>query len=136
MKQNGVLVTLLVDDYDAALKFYVRELGLFELVADTHISESSRYVCIALKEFVDKFMINLKKPTTRKGTNFVGCQAGDDVLMTLPVSDIEKLHADLKAKSIVIDSEIEWVPYGGGACVTDPFGNRVSLFEHFVSQFA
>ncbi len=136
VKQNGVLFTLLVDDYEAALDFYVEKLELFVVVADTQTSETSRYVCIALKDFVDKFMIHVKAPSTPRSASLVGGQGGDEVLITLPVEDIKSKQADLLSRGVTIEQEIEWLPYGGGACVTDPFGNRLSLFQHFVSRFA
>ena len=135
MKQNGVLLTIFVDDYDAAIAFYVDCLGLFEIVADTQTSESSRYVCVAMKAFVDKFMIHLKVPTTPGGTKLIGAQGDGEVFLTIPVDDIVALHSKLLMKDVQFDGEIEWVPYGGGVVVSDPFGNRLSLFQHFVSRF-
>lgn len=135
MKRNGVLLTVFVDDYDAAIEFYVEKLGLFEVVADTQTSESSRYVCVAMKNHVENFMLHLKKPEVGN-SSLIGNQAGDEVFVTLPVDDADSLHEQFKESGLSIEPELAELPYGCGFFIDDPFGNRLSVFQRYVSRFA
>ena len=46
MKQRIAHVTLVVNDYDEAIKFYTEKL-YFKLIEDTKLSETKRWVMIA-----------------------------------------------------------------------------------------
>jgi catechol 2,3-dioxygenase-like lactoylglutathione lyase family enzyme len=61
MKQYIAHATLLVEDYDAAIRFYTETLN-FKLIEDTVLSETKRWVLVA--------------PRGRNRVLFTTCQSG------------------------------------------------------------
>ena len=127
-------VTLLVPDYDAALAFYVGQLG-FTLVEDTAEpgKRPSDAEGVASKRWVtirppgapaDSATVLLARAATPEQRARIGDQAGGRVFLFLHTQDFDRDHARLTAAGV------EWVrppathPYGIVAVFRDPFGNR------------
>jgi catechol 2,3-dioxygenase-like lactoylglutathione lyase family enzyme len=81
-------ITLLVDDFDSAIRFYTDAFGL-TLIEDSQISESKRIVRIGTSD--QEVTFNLATP--KKGDeDLVGRQAGQRVLVFI---DTDNLETDL-----------------------------------------
>ena len=142
------LVSLLVQDYDEAIAFYVR-LG-FEVLEDTYISEQSkRWVVIrpplgeqqkrndsleaeaAAQGTGQATTILLAQPSNKEQEACVGQQTGGRVFLFLATDDFER---DFKRFS---DAGVEWVrapkeeAYGKVAVWKDLYGNLWDLIQHY-----
>ncbi len=120
-------VTLVVDDYDAAIAFYRDKLG-FDLVADTPLGGSKRWVIVA--------------PTGGKGARLllaqadgptqaahVGNQTGGRVGFFLETDDFAGDHAAFTAAGVVFREAPRHEPYGSVAVFEDLYGNTWDLIE-------
>ena len=83
-------VTLVVDDYDRAIDFYVNTLG-FELVEDTKLSETKRWVVVAPKPVrAASSSILLAKADGDAQTACIGQQTGGRVSFFLRTDQFDE----------------------------------------------
>lgn len=85
MKQHISLISLLVDDYDEAISFYVQKLG-FVLLEDTLLSESKRWVRVAPRGATECALL-LAKASTEDQRASIGHQTGGRVFLFLNTDD-------------------------------------------------
>ncbi|WP_224746490.1 VOC family protein [Mucilaginibacter rigui] len=86
MKNYIAHISLLVDDYDDAIKFYTKKLG-FELIEDTHLSENKRWVLIAPKGASGCNLL-LAKAANAEQESRVGNQTGGRVFLFLHTDNL------------------------------------------------
>ena len=84
MKQLIAHITLLVNNYDEAIQYYTQMLE-FELLKDTSLSESKRWVLVSTK--VGKTSLLLAKASTPEQKKHVGNQACGRVFLFLHTDD-------------------------------------------------
>lgn len=125
-------VTLLVPDYDAGLDFYVGKLG-FEVVADSRLSETKRWVLVAPRGSAGSRLL-LARAIGPEQLAAVGNQAGGRVGFFLHTDDFERDHAAMQAAGISFDEAPRTEAYGTVAVFRDPFGNRWDLIEFAPAQ--
>ena len=77
MKQHIAHITVLVSDYDEAIKFYTEKLE-FDLIEDTPLSETKRWVRVAPKGSKECCLL-LAKADSEEQRNHVGNQTGGRV---------------------------------------------------------
>lgn len=131
MIKNSVGVTLLVDDFDKAILFYVDQLGLFE-VESGQDSDSDRQVSLRLLQHCPNFVLTLCKITKDEALfQLLGNQCGDAIFMDFPINDAAEMLAKLQSFNIEINIHQE-LPYCEYMTVKDPFGNVLCLMEHFI----
>lgn len=119
-------VTLLVDEIDRALSFYVDVLG-FEKRADIANPNGFRYVTIAPPGSTGA-EIWLLPATTDQQHARVGNQT-DDVTMIVSTTDCRADHARLDAAGVVFHGPPEPMPWGLETIFEDLYGNRFALVE-------
>ena len=85
MKQHIAHISLLVADYDEAIKFYTQKLN-FTLIEDTPISEDKRWVLIAPSGSRECGLL-LAKASSDEQKKYIGNQTGGRVFLFL-YSDI------------------------------------------------
>ena len=81
MKQRIAHIALVVEDYDDAIKFYTEKLG-FDLIEDTVLSETKRWVLVAPKGAKDCCLL-LAKAANEEQKSRIGNQAGGRVFLFL-----------------------------------------------------
>src|SRR5688572_1523216 len=122
------LVALVVDDYDAALDFFVEKLG-FELVEDspslTNDGRPKRWVVVRPPGGVTGVLLAKADGNAQRGV--VGTQTAGRVAFFLRVDDFEAEYARMRASGVAFVSEPRDEPYGRVAVFLDIAGNRWDL---------
>jgi len=134
MKQRIGLVTVVVEDYDEAIEFYVDTLG-FQLLEDTLIEDQNkRWVVVAPPG-------SAGSPTSA-GTGLllaradgpdqalrIGNQTGGRVFLFLHTDDVWRDFNTYKSKGVVFVREPSEESYGTVAVFKDLYGNLWDLLQ-------
>ena len=127
MIQHIAHVTLLVKDYDEAIKFYTEKL-YFNLVENTYLSETKRWVLIAPPGSGGCSLL-LAKAASEEQRRSVGNQAGGRVFLFLYTDNFKKDYQNLISQGISIEREPSKESYGTVAVFKDLYGNLWDLIE-------
>ncbi|MFF7475214.1 VOC family protein [Streptomyces sp. NPDC008092] len=122
------LVTLVVRDYDEALRFYTGALG-FRLVEDTPRPDGSRWVVVAPGGEGDGPGLLLARAKDEEQRARVGDQTGGRVGFFLHTDDFARDHARMTAAGVTFLEEPRHEPYGSVAVFQDLYGNRWDLLQ-------
>ncbi|MGD0583095.1 MAG: VOC family protein [Bacteroidales bacterium] len=120
-------ITLLVDDYDRAIEFYTSKLH-FELVEDTKLSESKRWVLVR-PAGGDCCSILLAKAEGKEQESRIGNQTGGRVFLFLQTDDFKREYRNLIDNGITIVSKPRDEPYGRVVVFSDLYGNKWDLIQ-------
>jgi len=118
-------LTLIVDDYDAAIAYYTDVFG-FELAEDINQGRK-RWVKLTPKGAQTSFI--LARADTPAQTAAIGNQGAGRVWLFLNTDDFARDHAQLTAKGVHFEEPPRHEPYGTVAVLRDVFGNRWDLIE-------
>jgi len=127
MLQKIAQITLLVDDYDEAIEYYIQKLH-FKLVADTPQGEGKRWVLIA-PPGSDGCNLLLAKATNEDQKSRVGNQTGGRVFLFLYTDDFDRDYNSLLEQRVTIIRGPVKEVYGTVAVFTDLYGNLWDLIE-------
>ncbi|GLP65384.1 hypothetical protein TUSST3_20040 [Streptomyces sp. TUS-ST3] len=122
------LVTLVVDDYDEALRFYTEALG-FRLVEDTPRPDGSRWVVVRPDDRESGTDLLLARAKDGAQQDRVGNQTGGRVGFFLHTDDFARDHARMLAAGVTFLEEPRHEPYGSVAVFQDLYGNRWDLLQ-------
>ena len=121
-------VTLLVDDYDQALGFYVGVLG-FGIVEDRPMSAHKRWVVVRPPGETGGADLLLARAATDEQRAQFGAQAGGRVAFFLTTDDFDAEHARLLRAGVRFREAPRREAYGTVAVFEDLHGNRWDLLE-------
>jgi catechol 2,3-dioxygenase-like lactoylglutathione lyase family enzyme len=127
MKQKIAHVALVVDDYDAAIDFYTSKLH-FDLIEDTILTESKRWVLVAPKGSRECCLL-LAKASNAAQKSRVGNQTGGRVFLFLNTDNFERDYQNLLDKGVSIVRTPVKETWGTVAVFADPYGNLWDLIE-------
>jgi catechol 2,3-dioxygenase-like lactoylglutathione lyase family enzyme len=113
-------ITLVVNDYDEAIRFYTQQLH-FDLLEDTELSPDKRWVRIAPKGSPCSLL--LAKATTPEQRQSVGNQTGGRVFLFLYTDDFWRDYENMKNAGVVFTREPTQESYGTVAVFQDLYGN-------------
>ncbi|MEU5364142.1 VOC family protein [Streptomyces sp. NPDC005925] len=123
------LVTLVVGDYDEAIRFYTGALG-FRLVEDAPRPDGSRWVVVRAGSGdgsgTDLLLARARGEAQR---DRVGDQTGGRVGFFLHTDDFARDHARMLAAGVSFLEEPRHEPYGTVAVFQDLYGNRWDLLQ-------
>ncbi|WP_329596468.1 VOC family protein [Streptomyces pseudovenezuelae] len=122
------LVTLVVDDYDEAIRFYTEALG-FRLVEDAPRPDGSRWVVVRPDEREAGTDLLLARAKDEAQQDRVGNQTGGRVGFFLHTDDFARDHARMLAAGVTFLEEPRHEPYGSVAVFQDLYGNRWDLLQ-------
>jgi catechol 2,3-dioxygenase-like lactoylglutathione lyase family enzyme len=128
MKQRIGLVSLVVDDYDDALAFFVGKLG-FSLIEDTFISEQSKRWVVVAPPGANESRLLLAKASTEDQRSRIGSQSGGRVFLFLYTDNFWRDYERYRASGVVFVCEPKNEPYGTVAVFRDLYGNLWDLLE-------
>jgi catechol 2,3-dioxygenase-like lactoylglutathione lyase family enzyme len=126
MIQTIAGIALVVPDYDAAIDFYVRVLGL-DLAEDVDQGRK-RWVRVTPKGGHGASLI-LARAEGRQQSDAVGDQAGGRVFLFLETDDFDRDHAKMLAAGVEFEEPPRDEVYAKVAVWRDPFGNRWDLLQ-------
>ena len=127
MKQRLAHIAIVVDDYDEAIKFYTEKLH-FDLIEDTQLSETKRWVLVKPKG-TDSCSLLLAKAANEEQKSRIGNQTGGRVFLFLHTDDFERDYQDLLKNQIEIVRQPQHEAYGTIAVFKDIYGNLWDLIE-------
>jgi catechol 2,3-dioxygenase-like lactoylglutathione lyase family enzyme len=127
MKQHIAHVTLLVNDYQEAIKFYTEKLH-FNLVENTYLSESKRWVLVAPSGSAECCLL-LAKASSKEELACIGNQTGGRVFLFLYTDNLKRDYQNLLDQGIVIVREPKAESYGIVAVFKDLYGNLWDMIE-------
>ncbi|WP_369179148.1 VOC family protein [Streptomyces mutabilis] len=122
------LVTLVVDDYDEAIRFYTEALG-FRLVEDTPRPDGSRWVVVEPGAGSGGAALLLARAKGEAQRARIGDQTGGRVGFFLYTDDFARDHARMTAAGVTFLEEPRHEPYGSVAVFRDLYGNRWDLLQ-------
>ena len=129
MKQTLGAVSLLVHDYDEALRFYVSVLG-FDLIEDVALPEGSRWVVVRPKGSIGTGLL-LAQAKNAAETASVGQQAGGRVFLFLHTDDFERDYHAYHRRGVRFLETPRQEAYGRVAVFEDLYGTKWDLLERF-----
>jgi catechol 2,3-dioxygenase-like lactoylglutathione lyase family enzyme len=127
MNQRLAHITLVVDDYDEAIKFYTEKLN-FRLVEDTVLSETKRWVLVAPTGSGECGLL-LAKASNEEQKSRIGNQTGGRVFLFLNTDNFKRDYDNLIAKGVTIVRAPSVEEYGTVAVFADLYGNLWDLIE-------
>ena len=127
MKQHIAHISLLVADYDEAIKFYTQKLN-FTLIEDTPISEDKRWVLVAPSGSRECCLL-LAKASSDEQKKYIGNQTGGRVFLFLYSNNFERDYQNLIRENIQIVRTPKHESYGTVAVFADLYGNLWDLIE-------
>ncbi len=127
MEQRIAQITLVVNDYDEAIKFYTQQLN-FEVIEDTKLSETKRWIRIK-PQGLSQFCLLLAKADGEEQKSRVGNQTGGRVFLFLYTDDFWKDYKNMKAKGISFVREPVEEAWGTVAVFKDLYGNLWDFIE-------
>ena len=125
MTQRLGLVTVVVSDYDEAITYYTRLLG-FELVEDTQLSDTKRWV-IVRPSGAGGAGVLLARAADDQQRSAIGCQTGGRVFLFLYTDDFDRDFAVYRRRGVQFLEPPRHETYGTVAVFVDLYGNRWDL---------
>ena len=128
MKQALAHISLVVEDYDAAIDFYCNKLN-FDLLEDSYqLEQDKRWVVVRPPGSTGTSLL-LARASTDEQQKFIGNQAGGRVFLFLATDDFARDHAAMVAKGIIFVREPKTMDYGTVAVFEDLYGNLWDLVQ-------
>ena len=127
MKQRLAHIAIVVSDYDEAIKFYTEKLH-FELIEDTQLSETKRWVLVKPKGGNGCCLL-LAKAANEEQQSRIGNQTGGRVFIFLHTDNFERDYQNLFDNKIEIVRPPQKEVYGTVAVFKDIYGNLWDLIE-------
>jgi len=128
MKAQLLNITLVVEEYDEAIKFYTEKLQ-FKLIEDTVLSEFKRWVLVSPPGEGSCTRLLLAKAATEEQRSRIGNQTGGRVFLFLQTDNFKEYFDHLKKNGVTIVREPVVESYGTVAVFADLYGNLWDLIE-------
>jgi catechol 2,3-dioxygenase-like lactoylglutathione lyase family enzyme len=125
MEQSIANITLVVKDYDEAIRFYTQTLK-FDLIEDTPLTETKRWVLVAPRGSTGTRLL-LAKAGSPEQESCIGNQTGGRVFLFLQTDDFWRDYQDMKSQGVHFHEEPRTEPYGMVVVFADLYGNKWDL---------
>lgn len=132
MSQQLAYFSILVNDYDEALAFYVGKLG-FKLVEDTILSPEKRWV-VLIPPGANETGILLAKASNEEQKSMVGKQAGGRVWLFLFTSDFWNDFKLYQSRGVEFVRQPVVEAHGTVAVFKDLYGNLWDFIQPSVGN--
>ena len=130
MPQQHAHVTLLVRDYDEAIRFYTEQLG-FQLLTDKPLSSTKRWVLVAPAGSGSNAgsALLLAQADGAEQQGQVGRQVGGRVFLFLTTDDFWRDYHRMRARGVVFKETPREESYATVAVFEDLYGNLWDLLQ-------
>ena len=133
MPQYLGLVSVIVQDYDEAIAFYVGKLG-FSLDEDTfQPAQNKRWVVVSPPGATESKIL-LAQATNDHQTSRVGDQTGGRVFLFLYTDDFWRDFNTYKSRGVIFVREPKTESYGTIAVFEDLYGNQWDLVQPAIAM--
>ena len=120
------MITIVVDDYDVAIKHYVEDLG-FMLIEDTALSAEKRWVVVAPSNQGAKIL--LAKAANKEQSAAIGNSTGGRVGFFMYTNKFNEIYELYKSNGIEFIETPRKEAYGQVVVFKDKYGNKWDLIE-------
>ena len=120
------MITIVVDDYDVAIKHYVEDLS-FMLIEDTALSPEKRWVVVAPSNEGAKIL--LAKAANEAQTAAIGNSTGGRVGFFMYTNKFNETYDLYKSNGIEFVENPRQEKYGQVVVFKDRYGNKWDLIE-------
>ena len=120
------MITIVVDDYDVAIKHYVKDLG-FTLIEDTALSPEKRWVVVAPSNEGAKIL--LAKAANEAQTAAIGNSTGGRIGFFMYTNKFNETYDLYKSNGIEFVENPRQEKYGQVVVFKDRYGNKWDLIE-------
>ena len=127
MSQAISRITLVVNEYQEAISYFTEKLG-FELIEDTWLSSSKRWVVVAPKAS-DGCQLLLAKAANQTQTKAVGNQTGGRVFLFLRTDNFWQDYESMKQAGVQFTEHPREESYGTVVVFEDLYGNLWDLVQ-------
>ena len=128
MPQYIAQIAIVVRDYDEAIQYYTTILN-FELIEDTTLSDTKRWVVVQPKGSNNGCKLLLAKAASPNQEEAIGNQTGGRVFLFLHTDNFDRDHQDYTSKGVVFVRPPVVEPYGKVAVFKDLYGNMWDLIQ-------
>lgn len=128
MTQRLAHTALVVQDYDAAIAFYVDVLG-FDLVEDTYQPEQDKRWVVVRPKGEGSASLVLARASTEEQQAFIGNQAGGRVFLFLQTDDFWRDYKLYQERGVEFTRDPLVADYGTVAVFKDLYGTLWDLVE-------
>ncbi len=128
MKQHLGLTTIVVEDYDPAIKFYTEVLG-FDLIEDLFVPEQDKRWVVVAPPRASESRLLLARAVGDEQSSRIGNQTGGRVFLFLYTDDFWRDYQSYKEKGVVFVREPKTEDYGTVAVFRDLSGNLWDLIQ-------
>ncbi len=128
MKQSLALVSLVVRDYDEALRFFVGQLG-FALVEDSYVAAQDKRWVVVAPPGAGGCRLLLARASTPGQQARIGDQTGGRVFLFLATDDFWRDYENYRAKGVEFVRPPREESYGTVAVFRDLYGNLWDLVQ-------
>ena len=128
MKQSLGLVSVVVRDYDEALRFYVGTLG-FSLVEDSEVPEQAKRWVVVSPPGASESRLLLARAASPEQLARVGDQTGGRVFLFLYTDDFRRDYERYRSRGVEFVRPPKVEPYGTVAVFRDLYGNLWDLLQ-------
>jgi len=127
MPQSIVAVSVVVRDYDEAIRYYTDSLG-FDLIEDLPQSPTKRWVVVAPRG-PGSCRLLLAQPKNDAERAAIGRQTGGRVFLFLHTDDFDRDHAAYLFRGVKFLETPRLEAYGKVAVFEDLYGNKWDLIQ-------
>ncbi len=120
------MITIVVDDYDAAISHYVNDLG-FNLIEDTVLTPEKRWVVVAPSK--DGAKILLAKAANEAQIAAIGNSTGGRVGFFMYTTNFNETYELYKSRGIEFTETPRQESFGQVVVFKDKYGNKWDLIE-------
>ena len=121
------MIAIVIDDYDAAIKHYVEDLG-FTLLEDITLTAEKRWVIVAPSDQGARILLAKAANETQKAA--IGNSTGGRVGFFLYTTNFSETYELYKSRGIEFIESPRQEAYGQVVVFTDKYGNKWDLIEH------
>jgi len=120
------MITVVIDDYDAAISHYVNDLD-FVLIEDSFLSLEKRWIVVAPS--LQGAKILLAKASTDQQKAAIGNSTGGRVGFFLYTTNFSETYESYKTRGIEFVEQPRQEEYGQVVVFKDKYGNKWDLIE-------
>jgi catechol 2,3-dioxygenase-like lactoylglutathione lyase family enzyme len=128
MKQSIALVSLVVEDYDQALLFFVGKLG-FTLIEDSYVAAQDKRWVVVSPPGSTGCRLLLAKASTPEQRSRIGSQTGGRVFLFLSTDNFWREYEAYRERGVEFVRLPKEESYGTVAVFKDLYGNLWDLVQ-------